>query len=351
MRRPFWWKQRACWYVKSAGRNIRLDPDQDKAKKLFGEMVAAERPESPLAPFAAIADAFLAHAKANVALKTYLGYSKFIVSFCRLYKDTRARELKPFHVTRWLEKQVTWNSETKRGAIAAVKRVCNWAVAEGLLDRNPLAGVRKPAPSRRSTLIGSDHHRAMVLAEDGGRKPGKRAATLGIKPRRRDVAFRPVLIALKHSGARPGMVASVRVEDVAPDLSCWVMNEHKTRKKTGRALIIYLSPCLQTLTRLAIGNRTSGPLFVNSLGKAWTVNAIRCRLRELRRKLGLPEGMVPYSYRHTFITTALVNGVGMATVAELAGHSDLKMISQHYGHLDAKADHLKKAAALAVARP
>lgn len=45
-----------------------------------------------------------------------------------------------------------------------------------------------------------------------------------------------------------------------------------------------------------------------------------------------------------------MNGTGLATVAELLGHADLKMISQHYGHLDLKRDHLKAAAANAMRR-
>lgn len=124
-----------------------------------------------------------------------------------------------------------------------------------------------------------------------------------------------------------------------------LIHDHKTKDKTGRPLIIYLSPCLVALTKVAAARRTSGPLFLNSLGQPWTINAIRCRMKELRRKLDLPAGTVAYAYRHTYATTALMDGTDLATVAELLGHTDLKMISQHYGHLDLKKDHLKAAAA------
>jgi site-specific recombinase XerD len=97
-----------------------------------------------------------------------------------------------------------------------------------------------------------------------------------------------------------------------------------------------------------MGNRTSGPLFLNSRGRAWTPNAISCRMKQLRKKLGLPLGTVAYAYRHSHATRALVNGADLATVAELLGHGDLKMLSQHYGHLDKLKDHLKRAAAVAV---
>jgi integrase len=351
MRKPFKWRD--GWYVKAgpAGKrtNVFLAVDEGEALKKWAEMVSADKPESPTAPFAAIAEAFLAWAEKNVAAKTYKGYSDFIVSFCNLYAHHVARDLKPFHVTRWLEKNPAWAAaDSQRGAISAVKRVFNWAVEQGLIDKSPLLGVRKPAGRRRENLVAVDQHAAMMQAQDGGRLAGKRLAGLGIKAKDRAGAFRPVLVALKHSGARPGMVASVRVEDVSADRTYWVMHKHKNRAKTGKPLIIFLSPCLQTMTRIAIGSRTSGPLFRNSRGSAWNANSIDLRIVKLRRKLGLPENTTPYSYRHTFITTALENGVALATAAELAGHSDLKMLSKHYAHLDKQAEHLKAAAAQAM---
>jgi integrase len=55
-------------------------------------------------------------------------------------------------------------------------------------------------------------------------------------------------------------------------------------------------------------------------------------------------GVISYTLRHTWITDALEREVPVATVAELAGHKDLKMIQQHYGHLSEKRKHLQAAA-------
>ena len=88
----------------------------------------------------------------------------------------------------------------------------------------------------------------------------------------------------------------------------------------------------------------TGPLFRNSRGKPWTRNAIRCRFRNLRAKLPHLKGVVSYTYRHSFVTDALENGVGVAQVAELLGHTSTEMVMQHYQHLREKRDHLKQAA-------
>ena len=53
---------------------------------------------------------------------------------------------------------------------------------------------------------------------------------------------------------------------------------------------------------------------------------------------------VPYTRRHSFVSDALENGVGIAQVAELLGHTDTRMVSRHYGHLNQKVAHMKDAA-------
>jgi hypothetical protein len=46
MRRPFFWKARQCWYVKADNRkNIRLDPDEQTALKMWAELAAAAVPQ------------------------------------------------------------------------------------------------------------------------------------------------------------------------------------------------------------------------------------------------------------------------------------------------------------------
>ena len=98
------------------------------------------------------------------------------------------------------------------------------------------------------------------------------------------------------------------------------------------------------LSRRLMERYPSGPLFRNSRGKPWTRNAIRCRFRNLRAKLPHLKGVVSYTYRHSFVTDALENGVGVAQVAELLGHTSTDMVMSHYQHLREKRDHLKQAA-------
>lgn len=327
MRKPFYRNDRGAWYVRTGvGKSQkRLHENQKEAYKRWQEMQLSAESGSAETPFSFIAAKFLSWVETHNSKETFAWRGRYVTSACNSFGSVRIRDLKPFHVSDWIQTEKGWGSESQRAAISSVKRCLAWANEEGILSINPLAKVKKPSPKRRQWLVSDEDHARMINAAP---------------------TFRAILTALKHSGCRPGTIASLRIQDVSDDT--WVVHRHKTRGKTGKPLVIYLSPVLQVLTRIAAAGRTEGPLFVNSRGVAWTPNAIRCRMRRLRKDLGLPRGVVAYAYRHTYTTTAIVNGTDLATVAELLGHSDLKMISQHYGHLDKKKEHLRQAAAKAL---
>jgi integrase len=102
--------------------------------------------------------------------------------------------------------------------------------------------------------------------------------------------------------------------------------------------MIELSKKLMTL-------HPEGPLFRGPLGmRPFSSNGVRCRFRRLRAKLPHLKGVVAYCLRHSFATDALANGVPVATVAELMGHKNIRMVQEHYAHLAEKTQHLRDAA-------
>jgi integrase len=259
-------------------------------------------------------------------VRTYWWYRSYLQSFCDDYGRLPALKVKPLHVSRWLDSHPKWTS-SRRCAVVALKRAYNWANDEGLLESNPLKKVRRPQ-ARRRERIPTGAERQQILA--------------AIK----DEEFRQFVRAMQETGARPGEVRKVTAAQFREDIGAWVLPEHKTRKKTGRSRVIYLTPAMIELTRGLAAKWPQGPLFRGPKRKGckpYSRNAIRCRFRRLRAKLPHLKGIVSYSYRHGFITDALERGVPVATVAELAGHTDLKMIQEHYGHLSEKRRHLQEA--------
>jgi integrase len=125
----------------------------------------------------------------------------------------------------------------------------------------------------------------------------------------------------------------------------WVFGRHKTRRKTVKPPIVYLTPAMVELTKELMAKYPEGPLFRgNRNHRAYSPNGIRCRFRRLQAKLPHLKGVVSYTARHTSTTEALKAGVGIVEVAELLGHTSTEMVEQHYAHLDQKTQPMLEAA-------
>jgi integrase len=273
----------------------------------------------------AVCDQFLVAAEKAVAGGTFEWYRKYLQSFCDLHGSVRAADLRPLHLTAWLDAHPGWKA-SRRHAIIAVKRCFKWAEEEGVVDRSPFRGVKKPPVGRRERVL----------------TPAEKREVLGAI---RDRPFRQFVFALFETGCRPGEVARVTAQHFDAARGLWVLGTHKTRKKTGRPRIVYLTPAMVELTRELIAKYPEGPLFRgNRSHRGFTPNGIRCRFRRLRAKLPHLQGVVSYTARHTYATEALAAGVGVMEVAELLGHTSTATVQQHYAHLDQKTQHMLEAA-------
>jgi integrase len=335
------------WYVEIAGQQQLLGkhpshlPPPRKRKRgdpppmppgeieqAYHRLMAADPANLPKASdlrVAVVCDLFLDFSQKHHTEDTYCGYKYFLQDFCELHGTLSAKDLKPLHVSRWLDAHPGWKG-SRRNAVVAVKRVFNWADAEGVLQPNPVKSVKKPPQRRRDRVL----------------TPEERQEILRTIP---DQHFRDFVFAMQETGARPGEVRKVTAAHANLDLGVWVFKEHKTAKRTGRPRIIYLTPAMVELTRRLMEKYPEGPLFRGPRSqRGFTRNGVRCRFRNLRQKLPHLGGVISYTMRHSFATQALVNGVGIAHVAELLGHVDTSMVSQHYAHMAGDIQHMREAA-------
>jgi integrase len=339
MRRPEPWYRasKGAWYVQFGDKQVRLskgpkDETEEAAFDAYYKLMAQQPENMPKGEellVALICDLFLEHSKSNHEPATYALYQHFLQSFCKPYGRSAVQDLKPFHVTRWLDQHPKWKA-SRRHAALAVKRAFAWADKQGLLSPSPFQSLAVEPNNRRTRVLTPDE-RAEIFA--------------AIK----DEQFREFLQAMFETGCRPGEVASVTAADADLNLGVWVLQKHKTAKKTKKPRVIYLTPVMVELTRKLMAKNPEGPLFRGPRGrKPFTRNGIRCRFKRLREKLPHLKHFVAYSARHTWATQALVNGVGVAQVAELMGHSDTSMVSKVYSHLADQVGHLRDMAKKAV---
>lgn len=338
-RKPFFRAFDGWWYaqvrVGAKRKQIKLVKGKDneqEAYRAFCRVIAdheGEAPKPQATTVATVCDLFLAHSEKQNKPDTFTLYRYYLQDFCETHGRRMAVELKPFHVSRWLDSHPKWKG-SRANAIEAVKRAFGWATDEGLLTKNPIQGVKKPAKGRRDRIVTREERETILAA---------------IKDR----PFREFVLAMQETGCRPSEVARVTAADVNLDAGLWVLKDHKTARKTRRPRVVYLTPAMIELSRRLVAVNPEGAIFRSPRGnRPFSRNNIRCRFRRLREKLPQLAGVVAYSYRHTFATEALANGVGIAQVAELMGHTSTEMVSSVYGHLAERLSHMRDAARKAV---
>jgi integrase len=316
-------------------------------------------------------------AQPHKAPRTVRWYAKYLQSFLDSLDDQLmpADRVSPRDVSLWLSLHPGWKSG-RRGAIVAVQRAFNYSAKEGLLKasglQSPLAGMEKPPQGRREQVVSPEELSAILSHA-------------------KDREFSDLVEAAWDTGARPQELFTVEASFFDVKNSRWVFPVKLSKGKRIQR-VVYLSERMVEMTRRLAGRWREGPLFRNSEGKPWCQSSVKCRFQRLRVATGLKRaeklGVLPpklkrltlaqradpeqvrqhaakkkarkkavkelamqhapmyslYSFRHSFCTRALVEGVDAVTVSVLMSHKDTTMVSRHYSHLTQRPNHLRDAA-------
>jgi integrase len=336
--KPWYREQTGWWMVKINGvqtKLVRGYENRKEAEQKFYELKAgmAKPPDSKDARTADLVEAFLRHSRVHFAEDTHRVNRYYCQLFAEACGGVRAAEMKPYHVSRWVDAKVEageWNETSVYNARRTAFRVFSWAKGQGLLSANPLEGMPRPVPPPRGRAISDDEF--WKLYNNAGDP------------------LRDVLLALYLTGARPKEVRELTWDQVQDGR--WVLQHHKTRKKVAAPRMVYLPQQIkEMMDRLRKEAGGAGNVFLNTVGKPWTMNALRLQIYRIRTKLGMSEDVCAYLCRHGFGTRAVVNGVDGKTLSELMGHSSMDMINKVYVHLADQNKHLADAVEKVNASP
>jgi integrase len=327
---PWYWHERKGWYATVKGKRRPLLKARDEktgkseAWKVLIRILAEEDssgvPKTDALDCQALIELFMRRVRRECKETTRQFYASHIEPFSGFLGPLPCAELRPKHVNHFLDAEGEhWSDSTRRGVITAIKAMSSWSTKQGYLSSDPLKGMSRPKMGRRESV---DPRIAPLLLNSAG-----------------DEAFADLLIALFESGCRPGEVYKVTAEDCDLEAGTWRLHG-KTTDRTGKDRVIYLTPRLVEITRRLAERNPRGPIFLNSEGNPWNRNAVRCRFLRRRDVLGPIQA---YGLRHLFGTDALTRHTP-GVVAALMGHSDLKMLVEHYGHVDERSELLRAAA-------
>ncbi len=186
-RGPWQRKQDGCWYTTIGRTSHRLGTADDAWEVIEAEYhkLHAKGEKPSVATAAWLSDQFLEFAELHRSPATYEWYKYYLSEFvARVGQRLKARDVSPSMVGNWIESRFgDQSASVKHHAARCVVRVMNWAVKERLLDRSPLAGYVKPAPSSRETAITKAQYKTCLANAKG--------------------PVRDMLEMLWHSGCRP----------------------------------------------------------------------------------------------------------------------------------------------------
>ena len=323
------WQHKLCKGLPPRGKEA-----EQEAYQLFNQLMAEGADALPTPSKVRVHDllqAFLQFSARHNDERTFEWYKSFLASFDELFGSLRPHQVTPEVVEAWLNTNEGWKG-CRRGAVVALKRAFNWAFENKKITTHPLRSVKKPPARARERFLTREERQLIFDNYPEGD------------------TFRDFLFALENTGCRPGEVAMVTAGHVELRTGVWVLDEHKTEAKTGEPRVVILTPAMVELSKRLMAKHPEGPLFRNGDGRPWNRNAVRCRFRRVREKLGLGGDVVAYLYRHAVATDLLESGAGLAQACEILGHKGTEMIMRHYQKLKQRRDHLREQVIRATGR-
>lgn len=100
-------------------------------------------------------------------------------------------------------------------------------------------------------------------------------------------------------------------------------DRHVTLSEEGRAFF----------SEMTASREREDRIFLREDGTPWKSSHQCRRVKKAAKEAGLPKETVFYTFRHTFASLLVMNGVELTVVAEMLGHVDTRMVDKHYKHL------------------
>ena len=277
-------------------------------------------------PIETLKAAWFRHVEATCRVSTAKAYSSSVgVLLAGLPPVKRVRDLRPALVENWRAARLNAGQcenslNVTTGVLFGMFR---WGVDVELIESNPLAKLKRLKVRKRRFR--------RALSEDEAR------ALIEHSPERLRRLWRFFL----GTGFRRNEAVGLHWQDV--DLDSREVFISAERSKNGDAATVPLSSALVEMLRemRAESGQTSGLVFLNSRGDAWTPNTLLRSFRLCLVAAGISEtdesgkvcaaaGLDIHSLRVSFITHLIRVGVNPKTVQRLARHRTIQMTLNIY---------------------
>jgi site-specific recombinase XerD len=207
-------------------------------------------------------------------------------------------------------------ASTVNQRLQAIRRLCAWAVRQGVLKSNPAAAVKSLRIARRRQPAGLTEPEVHALLRVAGEsKRGHAKRNYGL------------LQLLLQTGLRVGEVTSLKVGDVQIRDRSGEVQIRQGKGSQERELPLNASArrALRAYLQLRPEAQPGDPLFLSDRNRAVSPRALQTLLQRLARRAKIARLRVtPHRLRHTFALNYLRQNPGkLVQLANLLGHESL----------------------------
>lgn len=241
-----------------------------------------------------------------------------------LMRDDLARfklsALSPLALAEWRDRRLASGcaGATVRRELDVLSALFNWARRELMIAvENPVAGIRRPPPSRSRDrrLEGDEEARLMAALEDG---PGSRADGKAYRQGTRNPWVLPVVQLAIETGMRRGELLALEWKNV--DLQ--KRTAYLPDTKNGESRTVPLSSC-------AVAILGGLPRSIDGRVFPLTANALKLAFERAVRRAGL-EDFRFHDLRHEATSRLAERLPNLIELAAVTGHKDLRMLKRYY---------------------
>lgn len=266
-------------------------------------------------------DAVLEYLRTCSALKSNQTYKNEMGDFKRLYDFLHKerdvyylREVTPQLLEEYQGRLMkTASASTCNRRFTSFKHFFNKCVEWGYLEKSPAAKIRRRREKENPRKTWNDDEIARIISAlpDWSKR-----------------AFR----FMAETGARPVEIRNAQFGDWDHKEKTFVVYSDKN---SGVSRTLFLADHTQRLIeeifeeRRFKNARPNDYVFLNAKGGRLNVNSFTRAIGRVRRKLGIPEGKVPYGLRHTYATKLSVQDVSTEKIKRLMGHKSIRTTERY----------------------
>lgn len=284
---------------------------------------------------------FLFHCKfeRNLSKKTIISYKTDLNQFEKFLHanvlTTKLSLIDKIILKGFIKEISTWRPRTIKRKIATLKAMFNYFEYEDKILINPFRKMR--------IRIKTPVNIPIVLTKYEITKLIKYVYTLKKKHMCkscysyfeiiRDIAVLELLFA---TGIRVSELCMLKTSNVVNNYDSILVNGKGNKERIIHICHKDIRKSLKEYNDLFIDKRNgSAYFFINRLNKRISDQSIRLMVRKHALKTGLSKNVTPHTFRHTFATLLLEEGVDLKYIQQFLGHSSI-MTTQIYTHVSNK---------------